>query len=62
MAKREAEEERIREQRAKEQEERLAKKATEEVKEVPMTAAKLQKTPLEKMLEELNRIHRRIIT
>ena len=61
VAKREAEEERIREKRAKEQEERLARKPSEEVEEIPMTAAKVQKTRLEKMLEELNRIHRRNI-
>jgi acetyl-CoA decarbonylase/synthase complex subunit delta len=59
VAKREAEEEGIREQRAKEQEERLAGKASEEVEEVPMTAAKVQKTELEKMLATLNWIHKR---
>lgn len=61
VAKREAEEQKVREQRAKEQEKRLASRATEEVEEVPMTAAKVQKTELEKMLERLNRIHRRNI-
>jgi acetyl-CoA decarbonylase/synthase, CODH/ACS complex subunit delta len=61
VAKREAEEEGIREQRAKEQEERIARMASEEVEEVPMTAAKVQKTQLEKMLEELNWIHKRNI-
>ena len=58
-AKREAEEEAIREQRAKEQEERLSRKSSEEVEEVPMTAAKVQKTELEKMLATLNWIHKR---
>lgn len=61
VAKREAEEERVREQRTKEQEERVARKASEEVEEVPMTAAKVQKTGLEKMLDELNWIHKRNI-
>ncbi|MBW2204039.1 MAG: acetyl-CoA synthase, partial [Deltaproteobacteria bacterium] len=54
-----AEEEAIREQRAKEQEERLSRKSSEEVEEVPMTAAKVQKTELEKMLATLNWIHKR---
>ena len=58
-AKREAEEEAIREQRAKEQEERLSRKSSEEVEEVPMTAAKVQKTELEKMLATLNWIHKK---
>jgi len=61
VAKRDAEEEAIREQRAKEQEERLSRKSSEEVEEVPMTAAKVQKTELEKMLATLNWIHKRNI-
>jgi acetyl-CoA decarbonylase/synthase complex subunit delta len=61
VAKREAEEQGIREQRAKEQEERVARKASEEGEEVPMTAAKVQKTELEKMLATLNWIHKRNI-
>ena len=59
VAKREAEEEAIREQRAKEQEKRAARKTSEEDEEVPMTAAKVQKTELEKMLATLNWIHKR---
>ena len=60
-AKREAEEEKIREQRAKEKGALLAKRAGEQTREVSMTAASVQKTDLEKILETLNRIHRRNI-
>ncbi len=58
-AKREAEQQSVREKRAKEQEERRAKKAAVSVEDVPKTAAKVQQTELEKMLEVLNRIHKR---
>ena len=60
-AKKEAEEEALRGIRAKEREERLAAKKTAPVKgkKVAMTPAAEQKTDLDKMLEKLNRIHRR---
>ena len=61
VAKREAEEESIREQRAKEQEKRQANMVVGDIEEIPKTAAKIQKTELEKMLETLNRIHKRIL-
>jgi acetyl-CoA decarbonylase/synthase complex subunit delta len=57
-AKREAEEQAVREQRAKEREERLAKKEAAP-EEVPMTAAKEQKSKTSKMLGRLNRMHKR---
>ena len=60
VAKREAEEQKIREERAKEQEARRAQKTATAVEDVAKTAAKVQKTELEKMLEVLNRIHKRI--
>lgn len=60
-AKKEAEEEALRGIRAKEREERLAVKKAVPVKgkKVAMTPAAEQKTDLDKMLERLNRIHRR---
>ena len=58
-AKREAEEQKVREERAKEQEARRAQKTAAAVGDVRKTAAKVQKTDLEKMLEVLNRIHKR---
>jgi len=61
VAKREAEEEKLREQRAKEKEELLARRVGEPTEKVSMTAAAVQKTEVEKMLEKLNRIHRRNI-
>ena len=61
VAKREAEEQSVREKRAKEQEARRTKKVVGDVEEVPKTAAKVQKTELEKILETLNRIHKRNI-
>jgi len=61
VAKRQAEEQSVREKRAKEQEARRTKKVVGDVEEVPKTAAKVQKTELEKMLEVLNRIHKRIL-
>jgi len=59
IAKRETEEEKIREQRAKEKDDLLARRAAEQAKEVSMTPAAVQKTELEKILEKLDRIHRR---
>lgn len=57
-AKREAEEEAIRQQRAREREERAAAMQKAEVA-VTLTAAAIQKSMTEKMLDKLNRIHRR---
>ena len=60
-AKKEAEEEALREKRTKEREERLASKkaAPGKGKKVAMTPAAEQKSELDRMLERLNRIHRR---
>ena len=58
-AKRDAEEEAMRQQRAKEREERKAHMHKAATEAVSMTAAAIQKTMTEKMLEQLNRIHRR---
>lgn len=58
-AKKEAEEEALREKRAKEREERLASKKAAPGKKVAMTPAAEQKSDLDRMLERLNRIHRR---
>jgi acetyl-CoA decarbonylase/synthase complex subunit delta len=58
-AKKEAEEEALREKRAKEREERLASKKAAPGKKVAMTPAAEQKSELDRMLERLNRIHRR---
>jgi len=57
-AKKAAEEEAIREQRAKERE-KLAAKHKAAPGEVAMTAAAVQKTQQDKLLERLNRIHKR---
>jgi len=57
-AKREAEEQAIREQRAKEREERMAKKEAAPEK-VSMTPAKEQKSKTSKLLDRLNRMHKR---
>jgi acetyl-CoA decarbonylase/synthase complex subunit delta len=59
-AKREAEEEAIRQQRAKEREARLAEKQAAPGAAVSMTAAAVQKSHLDKMLEQLDRIHKRV--
>lgn len=59
-AKREAEEAAIREKRAQEREEMMAKHATEKKKSVSMTAASVQKTEQEKMLERLDKVHKRV--
>ncbi|UCD91279.1 MAG: acetyl-CoA decarbonylase/synthase complex subunit delta [Desulfobacterales bacterium] len=58
-AEKEAEEEAVREQRAKEREERLAKQKAAPEEAVSMTPAKVQKSNLDKMLENLNRLHKR---
>jgi acetyl-CoA decarbonylase/synthase, CODH/ACS complex subunit delta len=58
-AKKEAEEEAIREKRAKEREALAAKHKTAPA-EVSLTPAAEQKTKLDKMLERLNRIHKRV--
>lgn len=62
IAEREAKEEGIRQQRAREREERLARKKTAplKAKAVSMTPAAEQKSGLDKMLETLNIVHRRI--
>ncbi len=60
IAKREAEEEAIRQQRAREKEERLTKQQAAHVEAVAMTPADEQKSRLDKMLDRLNRIHRRV--
>ena len=56
----EAEEEAIRQQRAKEREELSAKRKAASEAAVSMTPADVQKSPLNKMMEQLNRIHRRV--
>jgi CHASE2 domain-containing sensor protein len=49
----------VRDQRAKEREARLAQAEVAPEDEVPKTAAAVQKTQHEKMLELLNRLHKR---
>jgi acetyl-CoA decarbonylase/synthase complex subunit delta len=58
-AKKEADEEVVREQRAKEREERLAKQEVAPKEAVSMTPAKVQKSNLDKLLENLNRLHKK---
>ena len=58
-AKREAEEAAIRDQRTKERAQIAAKHVVGAKAEIPMTAAAIQKTKFDKMLEQLNRIHKR---
>jgi acetyl-CoA decarbonylase/synthase complex subunit delta len=58
-AKREAEEQAIREKRAAEKEKAAAERSAAPKSSVPMTPAKFQKTDLEKILESLDRTHRR---
>jgi acetyl-CoA decarbonylase/synthase complex subunit delta len=58
-AKKEAEEQAIREKRAKERE-KLAAKHEAAPSEASMTAAAQQKSKLDKMLDRLNRIHKRV--
>ncbi len=61
VAKREAEEKAIRDKRAQEREEMMASRAVAGVEKlVAMTAAAVQKTEQEKILERLNRIHKRV--
>ena len=58
-AQKEAEEEAVREQRAKEHEERMAKKEAAPAAAVSMTPAKVQKSHLDIILDNLNRLHKR---
>jgi acetyl-CoA decarbonylase/synthase complex subunit delta len=59
-AEKEAEEEAVREERAKERDERMAKqKAAPTKKAVSMTPAEVQKSKLDIILENLNRLHKR---
>jgi len=58
-AEREAEEEAIREQRAKEREARTVDKAKAPAEAVSMTPAAVQKTTLDRIMERLDRVHRR---
>ena len=58
-AQKESEEEAVREQRAKELEERMAKKEAAPAAAVSMTPAKVQKSHLEIILDNLNRLHKR---
>lgn len=60
VAKREAEEEAVREKRRKEHEERMANKGAAPVKVGAMTPAEEQQDPLDKILQRLKRIHRRV--
>ena len=59
-AKRETEEEELRQKRAAEREKHAAQRPPAEEIEVPVTPAKEQKDQFELLLENLNRIHRRI--
>lgn len=58
-AKREADEQALREKRAAEMEKRAAKSAGKPKEKVAMTASKIQKSMLEKIIENLDRIHKR---
>ena len=58
-AQKEAEEEAVREQRAKEREDRMAKKEDAPAAAVSMTPAKVQKSELDKILDNLKRLHKR---
>ena len=60
VAKRDAEEDAIRQQRAKEREARMAEHQAATGEAVSLTPAAVQKTAVEKILEQLNRIHRRV--
>ena len=59
-ANREAEAEAIRLKRAKEQEERMTNAAPEKKKKVTLTAAKIQTTILERIIENLDKVHKRV--
>jgi len=59
-AKRDAEEDALRQQRAKERDEMTAKRKTSAVKgKVSVTPAAIQKSAVDKMIENLNRVHKR---
>ena len=58
-AERDSADDAVREQRAKERVERLAKAEVDPEAEVPKTAAAVQKTHLEKIMAQLNRLHKR---
>ena len=58
-AQKEAEEETVREQRAKEREERMAKQEAAPAAAVSMTPAKVQKSQLDIIIDNLNRLHKR---
>ncbi|MDF1592984.1 MAG: acetyl-CoA decarbonylase/synthase complex subunit delta [Desulfobacterales bacterium] len=60
VAKREAEEEAIREKRRNERDKRIDKKKTAPAKTAAMSAAEEQKSSLDKMMDRLQRIHRRV--
>jgi len=60
LAKREEEEDGVRRRRAEENRKRLAGRSVTAKKKVSMTAAKVQNTEQEKLLEILDRIHKRI--
>jgi acetyl-CoA decarbonylase/synthase complex subunit delta len=60
VAKREAEEEAVRQLRAKEREARMAEHQAAKGEAVSLTPAAEQKTAAEKILAQLNRIHRRV--
>jgi len=60
VAKREAEEDAVRQQRAKEREARMAEQQAATGEAVSLTPAAEQKTAAEKILAQLNRIHRRV--
>jgi acetyl-CoA decarbonylase/synthase complex subunit delta len=60
VAEREAEEEALRQKRAAEREKHAAERPPAEEIEVPVTPAEEQKDQLDMLLENLNRIHRRI--
>ena len=60
VGKRETEEEELRQKRAAEREKHAAQRPPAEEIEVPVTPAKEQKDQFELLLENLNRIHRRI--
>jgi acetyl-CoA decarbonylase/synthase, CODH/ACS complex subunit delta len=58
-AKREADEAAIRQKRAEEREKRATEVKTTAEADVPKTAAAIQKSALDKMIDQLNRIHRK---
>ncbi len=60
IAKRDAEEDAIRQLRAKEREARMAEHQAGTGDAIAMTPAAVQKSAVEKILEQLNRIHRRV--